>query len=145
MTEYLPSPLPPGLDSFSPGCTPLAELGAGGCALPACWPTALGGSRGASVPTLLSAGVLGVAACESCPNLLSLEGPGLRPTSALVSTVSSPVCAGAAAIGSVRALVLAGTSVAGLNIALSSATGTDTSSAVVQLLKWHLTAVCMVL
>ena len=85
----------------------------------------------------------GVHLCESCPNLLSLEGPDLRPTSALVSTVSPPVCAEAAATGGVRALVLADMSVAGLDIALSSAPGTDTSSAALQLLKLQRTAVFM--
>jgi len=133
---YLPIPLPLSLDCFPPGCCALAALGVCTGVLCPGTPVVLGCSRAASVPTLTSGAVLGLAASESCPNLLSLEGAVLRPASAFAST-ASPACADMEVVCGSGTVTFADAFAAGCVTGVSSLTGTCTSSAALQTLSWH--------
>ncbi len=124
------------MDRCPPGCCALAAIGV--CTGVVCpgSPVVFGCSRAATVATLTSGAVLGLAASESCPNLLNLEGPALRPASAFAST-ASPACADMAVVCGSGTVTWADAFAAGCVTMVSSLTGACTSSAALQTLWWH--------
>lgn len=129
--NYLPIPLPLSLDRCPPGCCALAALGVCTGVLCPGTPVVFGCSRAASVATLTSGAVVGLAASESCPNLLSLGGPVLRPASTFAST-ASPACADMEVVCGSGTVTFADAFAAGCVTVMSSLAGTCTSSAALQ-------------
>ncbi len=86
--------------------------------------------------------MLGLAASESCPNLLNLEGAVLRAASGFAST-ASPACADTVVVCGSGTVTFADAFAVACVIVVSSLAGTCTSSAALQRLLLHEFGVCL--